>query len=151
MATVGDSERAPSSNEDSSAEGWYLDPFGIHERRWISNGNPSNLVRDGNTESTDDPPVRTPSDPFIPVPEDVGLTFGADQLRADDAELELTPDRSAYLQTAIEGSLVNAGNPTFIGPTKTPVGYESPLEREVRHRARRARWKDRWHRWHGGS
>jgi len=151
MTTVGNSESTPSSDDESSAEGWYLDPFGVHECRWISDGIPSKLVRDGNTEFTDDPPDRPPSHPFIPAPEDDGLTFGADQLRADDAELEPIPDRSAYLQTAIEGSLVNAAQPIFTGPTRTPVGYETPLERKVRQRARRARWKGRWHRWLGGS
>ena len=37
-------------------EGWCPDPFGRHEVRWISNGSPTNLVRDGGVESHDDPP-----------------------------------------------------------------------------------------------
>jgi len=37
-------------------EGWYTDPFGRHEARWISSGRPTLLVRDGDVESHDDPP-----------------------------------------------------------------------------------------------
>ena len=37
-------------------EGWYDDPFGRHEFRWMSNGLPTSLVRDGAKESQDDPP-----------------------------------------------------------------------------------------------
>jgi hypothetical protein len=39
-----------------SAEGWYQDPFGIHEHRWMSRGQPTKLVRDGGSESYDPPP-----------------------------------------------------------------------------------------------
>jgi hypothetical protein len=38
------------------AEGWYQDPFGVHEHRWMSQGRPTKLVRDGGTESYDPPP-----------------------------------------------------------------------------------------------
>jgi hypothetical protein len=37
-------------------EGWYIDPFGRHEARWISDGTPTALVRDGEAESQDPPP-----------------------------------------------------------------------------------------------
>jgi hypothetical protein len=37
-------------------EGWYDDPFGRHEFRWMSDGSPTSLVRDGAVESQDDPP-----------------------------------------------------------------------------------------------
>jgi hypothetical protein len=39
------------------AEGWYRDPFGIHQDRWISDGRPTSLVRDGQIESQDEPPT----------------------------------------------------------------------------------------------
>jgi hypothetical protein len=38
------------------AEGWYRDPFGIHEDRWMSQGLPTKLVRDGGAEAYDPPP-----------------------------------------------------------------------------------------------
>ena len=37
-------------------EGWYIDPYGRHEARWISEGTPTALVRDGGVESQDPPP-----------------------------------------------------------------------------------------------
>jgi hypothetical protein len=38
-------------------QGWFLDPFGAHEARYFSDGSPTRLVRDGETESYDEPPV----------------------------------------------------------------------------------------------
>lgn len=40
-----------------NAEGWYIDPFEKHSERWFSDGRPTNLVRDGEIESHDDPPA----------------------------------------------------------------------------------------------
>lgn len=45
---------------DESLEGWYTDPFGRHEARWISSGRPTSLVRDGDVESRDEPPDEAP-------------------------------------------------------------------------------------------
>jgi hypothetical protein len=38
------------------AQGWYQDPFGLHEARYFSAGRPTRLVRDSGIESYDDPP-----------------------------------------------------------------------------------------------
>ena len=38
------------------AEGWFGDPYGRHEARWMSGGVPTALVRDGNVEGSDPPP-----------------------------------------------------------------------------------------------
>jgi hypothetical protein len=38
-------------------QGWYADPFRIHEARYFSVGQPTALVRDGGTESYDEPPA----------------------------------------------------------------------------------------------
>ena len=38
------------------AEGWYRDPYRIHDDRWMSAGAPTKLVRDGQAESYDAPP-----------------------------------------------------------------------------------------------
>lgn len=46
---------------ESEQEGWYTDPWGRHEARWISQGVPTRLVRDGKIESYDDPPDAPPS------------------------------------------------------------------------------------------
>jgi hypothetical protein len=47
------------------AEGWYRDPYGVHEDRWFSAGNPTKLVRDQGVESSDPPPPEPPSQPLV--------------------------------------------------------------------------------------
>jgi len=37
-------------------QGWGTDPFGVHEARYFSAGQPTKLVRDGGVESFDEPP-----------------------------------------------------------------------------------------------
>ncbi len=66
-----------------SKEGWYTDPFGRHEARWLSDGIPTKLVRDGEEESYDDPPDEEPSVTPTRI-EDHPQTHGEDLLRADD-------------------------------------------------------------------
>jgi hypothetical protein len=44
------------------AEGWYRDPFGTHENRWFSDGEPTALVRDGRNEGNDPPPLNLSAD-----------------------------------------------------------------------------------------
>jgi hypothetical protein len=68
---------------DEHAEGWYTDPFGRHEARWMSDGNPTKLVRDGAEESYDDPPDENPSVASEMVKEDQA-SDGSDLIRADD-------------------------------------------------------------------
>jgi len=46
---------------DEKEEGWYTDPFGQHEARWMSAGTPTKLVRDRGVESYDDPPDVEPT------------------------------------------------------------------------------------------
>jgi hypothetical protein len=40
-------------------QGWSADPFGLHEERYFSAGRATKLVRDGTTESYDEPPSGT--------------------------------------------------------------------------------------------
>jgi hypothetical protein len=48
-------------------EGWCSDPFGRHEARWMSDGTPTKLVRDGGVESTDEPPDEEPALVATPI------------------------------------------------------------------------------------
>lgn len=48
------------SYPDDEIQGWYLDPYGKHGERWFSRGEPTDLVRDGDTESTDPLPLPRP-------------------------------------------------------------------------------------------
>jgi hypothetical protein len=71
---------------DEALEGWYTDPFARHEARWMSQGSPTALVRDGKVEGHDP----APDEPFGVTPErlgdDPGKNNGADLRRADDGE-----------------------------------------------------------------
>jgi hypothetical protein len=55
-------------------EGWYTDPYGLHERRWFSDGSPTKLVSDDGTTSNDPPPNTPFVRPPEPVPESEGPT-----------------------------------------------------------------------------
>jgi hypothetical protein len=50
------------------AQGWQRDPYGRHDERWVSGGEPTRLVRDQGTESYDEPPPGPP--PLIPFGRD---------------------------------------------------------------------------------
>jgi len=68
--------------------GWFRDPFGCHEDRYISMGRPTKLVRDGGVESYDPPPRgRRMRWPLVDVVPGTGtVNEFSDQRRADDAQ-----------------------------------------------------------------
>jgi hypothetical protein len=68
-----------------NAEGWFVDPFGNHQARWISEGRPTALVRDGTVETQDPPPRIDYSGPFERLAPE-GHSDSHDMPRADDAE-----------------------------------------------------------------
>jgi hypothetical protein len=70
---------------DARAQGWYRDPFGIHEDRYFSAGTPTKLVRDRGQESYDAPPERSLAyGDLIPAETATGgAAPGSDLLRAD--------------------------------------------------------------------
>jgi len=76
-------------------EGWYLDPFGVHEARWFSDGTPTSLVRDGEMESRDDPPSRSFDGALEPVPESEP-DAGEDLLRADEPTTDSRADDGPF-------------------------------------------------------
>ncbi|MGP8006426.1 MAG: hypothetical protein ACLP2J_05290 [Acidimicrobiales bacterium] len=67
------------------AEGWYVDPYGLHDARWFSDGSPTALVHDGGVESQD-PPPDTPYTGQLQRPAEPASTDGDDLRRADSAE-----------------------------------------------------------------
>jgi hypothetical protein len=74
------------------AQGWYRDPFALHEDRYFSAGQPTKLVRDAGQEAYDEPPDR-PCDPagLVPAESDTDDRFDASDLRrADEAERSAT-------------------------------------------------------------
>ena len=71
---------------DQQFEGWFTDPYAVHEARWMSDGRPTKLVRDGEVESYDEPPPGPPTVVPERLEDDPSAVNGDDLLRADDAE-----------------------------------------------------------------
>ena len=69
------------------AQGWYRDPYGVHQDRYFSAGAATKLVRDGGREAYDLPPDRPlPSGDLVPADQGDDETGNASDLRrADDA------------------------------------------------------------------
>ena len=65
------------------AEGWYIDPFGLHDARWLSAGTPTKLVRDGSCESYDPAPRVTSPLSLVPFEVTTSARNGEDMLRSD--------------------------------------------------------------------
>jgi hypothetical protein len=73
---------------ECKAQGWYQDPYAIHEDRYLSDGVPTKLVRDDGQESYDPPPDRPlPPGRLVSAeqPDDEAMN-GADLHRADEAQ-----------------------------------------------------------------
>ena len=64
-------------------EGWYTDPYGLHERRWFSDGSPTKLVSDTGTTSNDSPPGTPYVRPPGLVADSAGLTVDQDSTHQD--------------------------------------------------------------------
>jgi|GEM_PF-1440075 len=107
---------------EAPAQGWHLDPFGVHEQRWISQGTPTALVRDGRVEAQDPPPDREPERPFVKVVADPRSLSGRDMARADGDKDAVTPDLGDYGMTAMGANVVFdtglVGAPTAPGALK---------------------------------
>ena len=81
-----------------TAEGWYVDPYGVHDARSLSDGKPTALVRDGNVEAHDPPPDAPYPGDLRELDEDTA-SGGEDLLRSDDAE------RTSFDPDAMEESV----------------------------------------------
>jgi hypothetical protein len=84
------------------ASGWFKDPYGRHEARWISDGSPTRLVRDGTVEGTDIPPEPLGDRPLVPVEDPNAATDGSDFRRANDAERKPEVDVDRYRTMAFD-------------------------------------------------
>ena len=75
-------------NEGQVAQGWYQDPYAIHEHRYFSAGLPTKLVRDGGHESYDAPP-----DGPVPDGELVPAVGSTKEAGGADAEQSVLAER----------------------------------------------------------
>jgi hypothetical protein len=73
-------------------EVWHVDPYGHHEARWISDGTPTDLVRDGGIVSKDPPPEAAYSGALQPLP-DALPPVGSDPPAPEEAETETIRQR----------------------------------------------------------
>jgi len=65
------------------AQGWYRDPYRLHEDRYFSDGQPTKLVRDGGAEDYDPPPPGRPDEELVEASQ-TQPNDGYDLRRADD-------------------------------------------------------------------
>ena len=84
------------------AQGWYRDPYLVHEDRYFSAGQPTKLVRDGGAESYDPPPAGPPKTELVEVSQ-AEPGNGSDLSRADDRSAGAVYD--PYL-AALRGDLI---------------------------------------------
>ena len=110
------------------AEGWFVDPFGRHERRWLSDGRATSLVRDGRVEGVDVPPDTTLPAHLERAPGQ-GRASPADVRRAGDVGGR-APSRADVLDVVYDRNL-------FLG--SVPMGYRERADRNGRG-SRRNHW-----------
>lgn len=108
------------TQSSAAAEGWYRDPYGIHQDRWFSAGTPTSLVRDQGTEGHDDPPGYPPAGPPVEIA-DIDRFPEDDLRRADEAEARST---DGDLRRADEAES-NAGQ------GDRPVAFDRALNAEM--------------------
>ena len=82
------------------AEGWYQDPFHIHDARRFSDGRPTALVRDGVSETNDPPPVAEYAGPLADLV--VDLAVGGSALARSDDPRATPYERSDGIRAAID-------------------------------------------------
>ena len=87
---------------DQHFEGWFTDPYAVHEARWFSDGRPTKLVRDGQVESYDEPPQGPPTTVPERLEADPSATNGDDLVRADNAEETAPYDASSQGMEALD-------------------------------------------------
>jgi hypothetical protein len=85
-----------------TAQGWYRDPYLVHEDRYFSAGQPTKLVRDGGIEDYDPPPDGPPKAELEAVRHTEADSAG-DLRRADDRSAGAVYD--PYL-AALRGDLI---------------------------------------------
>jgi len=121
-----EADAAAGAEPDEPPQGWYVDPFGIHEQRWISQGRPTALVRDGRAESQDPPPDRPlPEGPLVPG------TLGPPLARPSD-DLLRAGDRGDAPALDPQNQFDFFGNPALPGTIGIPV---EPMDADGRIRS----------------
>jgi hypothetical protein len=88
------------------AQGWYRDPYGVHEDRYFSDGQPTKLVRDGEVEDYDPPPPGPPEVAELVEVPDSRPSDGNDMRRADDRKAGTAYNPEAAAWSTIDSAFV---------------------------------------------
>jgi hypothetical protein len=125
---------------EERSEGWFTDPFGRHDARWLTDGVPTNRVRDGRTEAND--PV--PDEPFTvgPVrveyverrqdPQSGGVFKSKGGIVVPGGIVTIEPHRGNNPQVSRAKELLEVANPYgAIDVKRDIVVWDSAHEREL--------------------
>lgn len=97
-----EAEDHPQTEAQPSEEGWFVDPFGLHEARWLSEGKPTKLVGDGEVETYDDPPNEDTVQGATRI-QGTPAAGGADLRRADEGAGDISDLEERMGDAALEG------------------------------------------------
>jgi hypothetical protein len=125
---------------EEGSEGWFTDPFGRHEARWLINGVPTNRVRDGRTEASD--PVL--DEPFTVDPSRVeyverqehpqsgGLFKSKGGIAVPGGIVTIEPHQGKNPQVSRATELLQVANPFGANEIKRDIViWDSAREREL--------------------
>jgi hypothetical protein len=88
------------------AQGWYRDPYCVHEDRYFSDGHPTKLVRGSGVECYDPPPAGPPEVELVEV-RDAQSGDASDLHRADELEAgKAVYDKRAAFWAALDSVAV---------------------------------------------
>jgi hypothetical protein len=125
---------------EEGSEGWYTDPFGRHEARWLNNGDPTNRVRDGRTEASDpvldEPftvdPVRVEYVERQEHPQSRGVFTSKGGITVPGGIVTIEPHQGKNPQISRAAELLQVANPFgAIDVKRDIVIWDSTHEREL--------------------
>jgi hypothetical protein len=127
--------------KEERSEGWFTDPFGRHEARWLIDGVPTNRVRDGRTEAND--PVSDEPFSVTPVrveyverqqqdPQSGGLFRSKGAIAVPGGIVTIEPHRGKNPQVSRVAELLQVANPFGANDLKRDIViWDSAHEREL--------------------
>ena len=92
------------------AQGWYRDPYCVHEDRYFSDGQPTKLVRDGSVECYDPPPVGEPKMALVEVRENQPADINEFRRADDDSAGPAVYNKNAAYWSAMDSVAIWGGN-----------------------------------------
>jgi hypothetical protein len=122
---------------DERSEGWFTDPFGRHEARWLTNGIPTNRVRDGRIEAIDpildEPFTRDPVRvEYVEHPQAGGVFKSKGGISVPGGIVTIEPHLGKSPQVSRATELLQVANPFGANEVKRDIViWDSAHEREL--------------------